>query len=71
MVLGTAASAAPALAGVPFVVAGVLKLVYDGLLQRPFRREVPLPEGATRRGGGICGEVKKDSSTPIRATSSV
>ena len=35
--------AAPALAGAPFVVAGVLKLVYDGLLYRLFR-SATLPE---------------------------
>jgi MFS family permease len=38
----------PALAGAPFVVAGVLKLVYDGLLYRRFRDTVPQPEAATR-----------------------
>ena len=37
----------PALAGAPFVVAGVLKLVYDGLLYRLFRRTVPSEEAAT------------------------
>ena len=37
----------PALAGAPFVVAGVLKLLYDGLLYRRFREEVPHAEGAT------------------------
>ena len=35
--------AAPALAGAPFVVAGVLKLIYDGLLYRLFR-SATLPE---------------------------
>jgi MFS family permease len=34
----------PALAGAPFVVAGVLKLVYDGLLYRLFRGEAPHEE---------------------------
>jgi MFS family permease len=38
----------PALAGAPFVVAGVLKLVYDGLLYRLFRDAVPHQEVATR-----------------------
>jgi sugar phosphate permease len=38
----------PALAGAPFVVAGVLKLVYDGLLYRLFRDTIPHQETATR-----------------------
>jgi MFS family permease len=41
----------PELAGAPFVVAGVLKLVYDGLLYALFRRHVPCEEGATRASG--------------------
>src|SRR5438132_4805886 len=36
----------PTLAGAPFVVAGVLKLVYDGLLYRLFRDAVPHQEAA-------------------------
>jgi MFS family permease len=36
----------PALAGAPFVLAGVLKLVYDGLLYRLFRAVVPDEEQA-------------------------
>jgi sugar phosphate permease len=36
----------PALAGAPFVVAGALKLVYDGLLYRLFRGVSPSDEGA-------------------------
>jgi MFS family permease len=57
----TGAALAPALAGqllgsqalaaAPFVVAGVLKLVYDGLLYRLFRGSVPSEEGATREAG--------------------
>jgi MFS family permease len=38
--------ASPALAGAPFVVAGVLKLAYDGLLYRLFRNVVPAEEKA-------------------------
>jgi MFS family permease len=38
--------ASPALAGAPFVVAGTLKLVYDGLLYRLFRGVSPSDEGA-------------------------
>jgi hypothetical protein len=41
----------PALAGAPFVVAGVLKLVYDGLLYRLFR-EIGTREEAGAHGGG-------------------
>jgi MFS family permease len=37
----------PALAGAPFVVAGTIKLVYDGLLYRLFRHHVP-SEGPPR-----------------------
>jgi MFS family permease len=37
----------PALIGAPFVLAGVLKLIYDGLLYRLFRKHVP-PEEAER-----------------------
>jgi MFS family permease len=36
----------PALAGAPFVVAGVLKLVYDGLLYRLFRSATPQEAGS-------------------------
>jgi len=39
--------------GAPFVVAGVIKVIYDGLLYRVFRR-VPLEEGTAtppRRSG--------------------
>ncbi len=39
----------PALAGAPFVLAGVLKLVYDGLLYRLFRAVVPDEEAATAK----------------------
>jgi MFS family permease len=39
----------PGLAGTPFVVAGVLKLAYDGLLYRVFRGVLP-PEEVARRG---------------------
>jgi MFS family permease len=49
----------PALAGAPFVLAGVLKLIYDGLLYRLFRghrppEESPQPggEGQARTAGG-------------------
>jgi MFS family permease len=50
----TGAALAPALAGplldspagVPFIVAGVLKLIYDGLLYRLFRGVPPPEEGA-------------------------
>jgi hypothetical protein len=35
-------------AGAPFVVAGVLKPVYDGLLYRLFQDAVPQQEAATR-----------------------
>jgi MFS family permease len=44
----------PALAGAPFVVAGVLKLVYDGLLYRLFRGHVPREDvpGASGDEGG-------------------
>ncbi|HEV3237586.1 MAG TPA: MFS transporter [Gemmataceae bacterium] len=38
----------PALAGAPFVVAGVLKLLYDGLLYRLFSRVTPPEEGVGR-----------------------
>jgi MFS family permease len=38
----------PALAGAPFVVAGVLKLIYDGLLYRLLSRVSPPEEGAGR-----------------------
>jgi MFS family permease len=38
----------PALAGTPFVVAGVLKLAYDGLLYRLFRGAIPSEEAARR-----------------------
>jgi hypothetical protein len=38
----------PALAGGVFVVAGLLKLVYDGLLYRLFRGVIP-PEECVRR----------------------
>jgi hypothetical protein len=41
----------PELAGAPFVVAGVLKLVYDGLLYALFRGHVPCEEGATHASG--------------------
>src|SRR5262249_10768804 len=34
----------PALAGAPFVIAGVLKLIYDGLLYRMFRSVAPPEE---------------------------
>jgi MFS family permease len=38
----------PALAGYPFVISGVLKLVYDGLLYRMFRRVRPPEESGGR-----------------------
>ncbi len=37
------------LAGAPFMVAGVLKLLYDGLLYRLFRGVIPPEGGATRQ----------------------
>jgi predicted MFS family arabinose efflux permease len=40
----------PALAGTPFVVAGVLKLIYDGLLYRMFRGDDPSEKEATHAG---------------------
>jgi MFS family permease len=40
---------APGLAGAPFVVAGVLKLIYDGLLFRRFRRIAPPEEAGAGR----------------------
>jgi MFS family permease len=40
----------PALAGAPFVLAGALQLVYDGLLYRLFRGVIPPEEAARRRG---------------------
>jgi MFS family permease len=40
----------PALAGAPFVVAGVLKLIYDGLLYWRFRGVIPHEEAALRQG---------------------
>jgi hypothetical protein len=41
----------PALSGAPFVVAGVLKLVYDGLLYRMFRGTIPHQERVISRPG--------------------
>ncbi len=38
----------PALAGAPFVIAGLLKLAYDGLLYRLFRHTVPPEESPAR-----------------------
>ncbi len=38
----------PALTGAPFIVAGVLKLLYDGLLYRLFRGVTPPEEGSPR-----------------------
>jgi MFS family permease len=40
----------PALAGAPFVVAGVLKLIYDGLLYWRFRGAIPHEEAAMHQG---------------------
>jgi MFS family permease len=42
----------PALAGAPFVVAGALKLVYDGLLYRLFRGVAPPEEAASSSRSG-------------------
>jgi MFS family permease len=42
----------PTLAGAPFIVAGVLKLVYDGLLYRLFREKVPRQERSSSKEGG-------------------
>jgi predicted MFS family arabinose efflux permease len=60
----------PALAGAPFVVSGVLKLIYDGLLYLAFRRHVPSeeqPASTTTQGkaghglaaGGVTNEDDK------------
>jgi MFS family permease len=54
----------PALAGTPFVVAGLLKLLYDGLLYRLFRGVIP-PEEVTRRAvGGRCSAGPSSGARP-------
>jgi MFS family permease len=47
-VLAGSLLSSPGLAGIPFVVAGVLKLLYDGLLYRLFRGIIPPEEVAKR-----------------------
>jgi MFS family permease len=53
-VLGGLLLGGPGLGGGLFVVAGLLKLLYDGLLYRLFRGVIP-PEEAARRAGGAGG----------------
>jgi MFS family permease len=50
--------ASSTLAGAPFIVAGSLKLVYDGLLYHLFRGHVPHAERAGREGGDTPRQVR-------------
>jgi MFS family permease len=55
----------PVLSGTPFIVAGMLKLIYDGLLYRLFRRVKP-PEETGARPGVDTAISKRLMSKPYR-----
>jgi MFS family permease len=53
----------PGLAGIPFIVAGLLKLLYDGLLYRLFRSVIP-PEEIAKRARGACATPRRSQPPP-------